>query len=466
MKINLVGPSYQMKSLPFDAQRTVNLFPVTDEMGKEVSALYGTPGLTKIASVGTGPGRRAFCAANDRAFIVSGAALYELNSDYTSTLRGALAASTGNVSMAENGLQLGVCDGGSLYMFKYSDNSFTKVTSGLPSSIAYITAIDGYFVAVETNTGHFYISSNLDGTTWDALDFATAESNPDNLSAAENAAGQLYLLGTRTFEIWTNTGASAFPFQRISGAIGSAGIMAPHTLCVVDNSAVWVGKDKYGNGNVYITQGFRPQRISTEAIEVILNHVEDADEMRAYVYQDEGHTFYVITGGGLETSLVYDFTTQMWHERAHRSNSGEFEQHLAFDHMFAFGTHIVVDRTNNNVYEMSMDVYDDDGEEIVRERTYTHIGDENKLIRYNGLELSMETGVGLQSGQGSNPLVSLQLSKDGARTWSDWQTASIGAVGDYQKRVIFRRLGVSWQMTFRIRITDPVKIALTGSYLV
>ncbi len=62
MKIPLVGPSYQQRSIPFDGQRTINLYPVLDQQGKEVSALYGTPGLTLFGTAGTGPIRGLFTA--------------------------------------------------------------------------------------------------------------------------------------------------------------------------------------------------------------------------------------------------------------------------------------------------------------------------------------------------------------------------------------------------------------------
>jgi len=466
MKIGLVGPSYVMRSLPFDAQRTVNLYPVIDEQGKEVASLYGTPGLELFAEAGAGPGRKCFRSSNGRAFVVSGSVLYEIDENGTETSRGTLDQSDGNVSIDENGPQLGICDGTSLYIFTYATNAFTKVTgTGLPASVSFVASIDGYFICSETDSGRFYISSLLDGLAWDALDFATAESNPDNLLAVARSAGQLFLLGSQTFEIWTNTGASAFPFQRISGAIGDVGILAPHSVIDLDNTLIWVGQDKNGKGVVYRTQGFRPQRVSTEAIEIVLQSAENPENMRGWLYQQDGHTFYVITGGGLGTSLCLDLSTNLWHERAYLNGDGEFEQHLAADCMFAFGKHLVCDRRNGNVYDMRLDVYSDNGEAIARERTYTHISDENREIRYNRVEIGFETGVGLQSGQGSNPLVSLQLSKDGARTWSDWFTASIGETGQYQTRVVFRRLGIADQMTFRIRITDPVKVAITGSYL-
>jgi len=72
MKLGLVGPTYQAYSLPFDAQRTVNLYPVLDQMGKETAALYPTPGLLLFGTAGAGEVRGMFSATNGRAFVVGG----------------------------------------------------------------------------------------------------------------------------------------------------------------------------------------------------------------------------------------------------------------------------------------------------------------------------------------------------------------------------------------------------------
>ena len=465
MKIGLVGPSYQEFSLPFDAQRSVNLFPVFDDMGKEVAALYGTPGRTRFSTCGTGPVRAMFASSNGRAFLVSGNTLYEVFTDGTSTSRGTLATSSGNVSFDENPTQLGICDGSALYILTYATNAYSQVTDPDLPSAGTLTFIDGYFVINRNNTGQFYISALNNGTSWAALDFATAESSPDALLRVYNAIGQLWLFGVTTTEIWTNTGDSAFPFQRISGAKFEMGILAPHTALTVGDTIYWVGRDKRGVGQVYRAAGFRPKLISTPAIDKLIQAATDPTTMQSYTYQEMGRTFYAITGGGLQTTLVYDLTTEFWHERALLDEDGQYQQDIAYAHMFAFNQHLVGDRRNGNVYVQSMDYFSDDGNEIVRDRIYTHLSDEGKRIVYDNLEIGVEAGVGLQSGQGSNPLISLRLSRDGARTWSDWYTKPMGRVGRYSTKVQFRRLGLAKQMTFNIRITDPVKVAITGSYL-
>lgn len=465
MKIGLIGPSYEERSLPFDAQRSVNFYISVDPQGKEQAALYGTPGLSLFATAGSGPVRGAFSSANGRAFVVSGANLYELSSAGVATSLGTLVGSSGVVYMDENPTQLFICDGAEGYTLTYSTNTFAQVTDADFPIAGTMTFLDSYFIVNSVNTGRFYISAVNDGTSWGALNYANAESSPDSLKRVLNAVGQLWLFGDKTTEIWTNTGDSTFPFQRISGAKMEVGIMSPASAVAVDNSVFWVGQDNYGSGSVYRAKGFSPQQISTPPITRKLQDATDKENIRGFSYQEDGHVFYMITGGGLETSLCYDLVTQQWHERAYTNNSGVFEQHRGCCAMYAFDKTLVGDRENGNIYEMSLEYYSDAGDALVSERTFTHLSDEGKRIRYNALELGFETGVGLQSGQGSNPVVSMQLSKDGAKTWSDWHDAAIGAAGAYQTKVMFRRLGVAEQMTFKIRVSDPVKRAIIGAYL-
>lgn len=466
MKIQLVGASYQERSAPFDDQRSVNLYPVKDEEGSEVSALYGTPGLNSFASVGVGAQRQGFNADNGRVFTVSGAQVYELFSDGTSTLRGSLKTSAGRITMAENGVQLAIADGSLLYMLTYSDNTFQQVTaSGLPASIGTVTFANSYFIVNENNSGRFFISGVFDGLSWNALDFATAESSPDNLQRPIAASGQLWLIGDTTIEPWQNTGASDFPFQRYSGVSIDKGTAAPYSVLEVDDTLYWLGQDKHGGGVVYRAAGFAPQRISTHAVEIALQAAPNPSDIQAWSYQQDGHLFYALTGGGLETTWVYDITMGLWHERAYLNDNGDFEPHLANYVLYAFGKHLVGDRRNGNIYDMSQDYFDDAGDEMASERTYTHLVDELKRLRYDRLEVFLETGVGTQTGAGVNPKITLEVSKDGARTWSDKAEAAIGRAGAYQTKVTWKRLGIAEIMTFRVRITDPVKRSLIGSFL-
>jgi hypothetical protein len=467
MKVGLIGPSYVERSLPFDAQRTINLFPVVDEtrQGKEVAALYGTPGLDLLNTIGVGAIRGVFSSVNGRAFVVSGAEVYEISSTYTPTLRGTMSSDVTLVTMDENFTQLFICDQEKLYTLTYSSNAFAEVTDGDLPDAATCTYLDGYTIINKVDSGEFYISALQDATSWDALDFATAESSPDLLVRPFGALGQLWLFGERTTEVWYNSGDLNFPFARINGANMQTGCSAPFSVVSMDNSVFWLGNSQDGKGIVYRAQGYSPQRISTHAIERAINDTGDLSGIRGYTYQQDGHSFYVLTGGNLETTFVYDASTQLWHERAFLEEDGTWSTHLASSCMFAFGKHIVGDRTNGNIYEMSLDVYSDAGNEIKRQRTFTHIHDEAKRFRINELQVDFEYGVGLQSGQGFNPLAWLEISDDGAKTWGSELQASIGAVGNYKTRAVWRKLGYGDLITFRVSISDPVKVSICGAYL-
>jgi len=441
-----------------------------DQQGKEVTALYGTPGLEVFAGIaGAGPVRGMFAAANGRAFVVSNSGVYELpaSGEGIPTFLGGLNTNSGIVSIAENGFQLAICDGEDGYILTYATNAFQQITSSNFPSAKTIDFIDGYFVVNENDSGKFYISSQYDGLTWAALDFATAESSPDELLRVLNAVGQLWLMGTKTTEIWTNTGASAFPFERISGAKMEVGIYAPHTALAVDNSLFWVGRDDKGAGIVYRAQGFTPQRISTNPIEIIIQAAPEPDTLRAYTYQEDGHTFYVITGGGMETTIVYDILTQQWHERAYLNSFGNFEPHLGACGIYAFGRQLVGSRINGRIYTMALNIYQDDVQEIAAERIFTHLSDEGKRLRFNQLEIAMETGVGWAQldTESSDPNIALCISRDGGRTYGNWYNKSFGKVGEYKKRVAWRRLGIASDIVFKIRITGAVKRSLIGAYL-
>jgi hypothetical protein len=468
MKLGLVGASYQEWSLPFDPQRTVNLIPIVHQMqqGKEVTALYATPGLSVFSEGGSGKSRGMLSAANGRAFAVIGSKLVEILANGDRIERGDLEQSNGQVTIVENGLQLAICDLFNVYILTYATNAYQKVTSaGFPENgLGTIDFIDNYFVGNENGTGKFYISALLDGLQWNALDFASAESNPDNLLRVFNGIGLLWLMGRDTTEIFSNTGDSVFPFERISGAQFNTGILSPLSVVEIDKSLFWVGREKGGVGSVYMTNGFRAEKISTPPIDQKIIRAGDFDNIVGYTYSEDGHKYYVINGGGLETTLVFDVSTRMWHERAFKNTDGSFSQHLAICHMYAFNRHLVGDRRNGNIYEMSMEFYDDAGEEILAERIFTNLTEENKRFPISRIVVDFEGGVGLPTGQGSNPVARLSISKDGGRTWGAEYETPIGKIGQTKTQVRWRRMGIAEQVTFRLRISDPVKRAITGAY--
>lgn len=477
MKIPFSGPSAQQTSLPFNAERTINFYTIADKEGKNQTALYGTPGLELFSTAGTGPGRGSFTAAGSgRYFVVSGAFLFEITSDGTATQRGTLLTGSGPAIIKENGVQLMVSDGTYGYIFTYATNVFAQITDPDFPIAGTVDFIGGYFIVNEVLTGKFYISDLYNGLAWQALNFATAESSPDNLLRVIAVQGQLWLLGSVSSEVWTNTGSSRFPFELISGAVVDMGVLGAYLAEAIDNTLIMVGQNREGSRIVYRMTGFTPQRISTEPIEKLLATITDLSTARTWKYQEQGHVFLVITGGGMETSLCYDLTTQLWHERAFLNIEGDYEPHRGADCSVAFGKIMVIDRRTGQIYRMGLDLYSDNGFALPADRIFTHLSEENQNIHFGNLTVDLEQGVGRTNPFSfifspktekifSNPQIQLSLSNDGGRTWLINQLKPMGKIGAFLTRVIFYRLGAARVRTFRIRITDPVKRAIVGLYL-
>ena len=164
------------------------------------------------------------------AFVVSGLELYEINSDGTGTLRGTLSTATSRVSMAENGTQLMIVDGQYGYIYNMDTNVFAQITDSDFPVCATVTYQDGYFIVPETGTPNFYISALYNGLSWDALDFSNAMANPDNLVSVTSDNGMLWMHGDISTEVFQNTGAAAFPFERVPGAIINSGCADAQTI--------------------------------------------------------------------------------------------------------------------------------------------------------------------------------------------------------------------------------------------
>lgn len=468
MKIPFVGPSYQMDALSFGVQRSINLYPLVTEVQdtKSVSALRKCPGLTLFATGGGGPIRGAISSTSGRAFVVSGFGFYEVNTDGTTTLRGSLNTATIRVSIAENPDQIIVVDGTDGWIFTKATNFFDQIVDANFPACSHVTFLDGYFIVTKDGTQQFYISAINDGTSWSALDFASAESNPDNLTGLIADNGNLWLFGNRSTEVYQNTGNADFPFERIDGAIIQTGCAAPFTIQKFDNSVAWLGVDEQGRGVVWRSQGYEARRISTQAIERIIDTAVDFTESFAWVYHEQGHLFYVLQVKGLETTLVYDAATGQWHERSYQDTAlNTKSQHRGSCHFFFNQRNLIGDRETGNIYDMDLSYYDDAGNEMIWERIAPHLQDEKRLISFTSFELDCEVGVGLNSGQGSDPQIVLQYSDDGGRTWSNELWQSMGKLGNYSARVVWRRLGRGRDRVFKVSGSDPVFIQLNEAYI-
>jgi hypothetical protein len=471
MKTPILGQSYVARSVNAADARMVNLFAEVLSEGKEAAFLQRAPGLRLLATVGSGPIRGLWAFSNDdgTGFVVSGTELYKIDNSYTATKIGNVSG-TGPVSMADNGTQLFIACNGPSYIYNASTSAFAAITDpDFPGALT-VCYLDGYFVFNEPNSQKMWITQLLDGTSIDPLDFASTEGSPDGLLAVSSNFREIWAFGTNSIEVWYDTGASDFPLQRIQGAFNELGLAAPFSVAKVDNGLFWLGRDRRGQGIVYRANGYAGERISTHAVEWQIQQYADLSDAIAYTYQQDGHSFYVLIFPSANTTWVYDLATQAWHERAGWSN-GAFTRHRSNCQM-AFNNQVVVgDFANGNIYAFDLDDYSDNGEIQKWLRTWRALGpgkNDLKRTSQHSLQLDIESGVGLNDGQGSDPQVMLRWSDDGGHTWSNEHWASIGKIGHYYRRVFWRRLGMTLKIrdrVYEVSGTDPVKIAIMGAEL-
>lgn len=462
-KVPFVGSSYQMDALSFGIQRSINLYPIITEVAntKSVSALRKASGLRLFTTAGGGPIRGCLSSTAGRAFVVSGNDFTEILADGTTIVRGSLTSATNRVSLAENSTQIIIVDGVNGWIFNKDTNVFTQITSPNFPQCGIVSFQDGYFLTVAIGTQQFFISNLNDGLTWDALDFTSVESNPDDLNSVLSDNGNVWLFGNRSVEIYQNTGNAAFPFERINGAVIQTGCAAPFTVQKFDNTIAWLGVDEQGRGIVWKSEGYEARRLSTQAIERRIDESEDFTDSYAWVYHEQGHIFYCLQVRGLDTTLVYDGSTGEWHERSFKDPvTNTMQQHRGSCHFFFNQLNLIGDRETGAIYDIDLSYYDDAGDEMICERIAPHYQDEKRLTSYAAFELDMEIGIGLNTGQGRDPQIMLQYSDDGGRTWSSelWQT--IGRLGDHFNRVVWRQLGRGRDRVFRVIISDPVFVQI------
>lgn len=464
MRIPIIGGSYKGRSVNINPQQTVNFYPVLDmQGGKHTKALIGTPGLVEFCDLGTEVEIRNMIVMGDYLYAVGGTTLYKIDSDGSETaISGVLSTAIGHVYMAHDGTYIMIVDPGVDGYTQTGAGNLTVIADADFPTPSTLTWQDGYFIISKASSGRFYISKSYDPTDWTATDYATAEANPDDLIAVLSNSLALWLFGKETTEIWYNSGASAFPFERISGAFMTTGLAAAASLAGILGSLFWLNDRR----EVIKAEGFSADAISTDQIAYHFDQFTTVSDAVGFCYTQEGHTFYVLNFPTEDETWVYDATTSLWHERESYPirRDGSYSRYRANCYAYFAGKHLAGDYLNGKIYELDLDTYTDDGETLRRKRVTQIINQDRKNLFFNNFEVEFEAGVGLVSGQGSDPQAMLRISDDGGHTWGNEHWRDIGEIGRYGKRAIWRRLGRSRNRTFEIVITDPIKSIILGAY--
>ena len=420
----------------------LNLYVQIEEQGsKSNHILLNTSGLELITSVDhTIYGiyeflQKIYIATSDFLYVAEGAVITQIGAvDFDR-----------QVVFSDNGIDLMVVGGnGYAYTPTTSTLKNMNVEEGwFPAdTVAYM---DGYFIFNRSGSGQFFISK-LYSTEIDPIDWASGESAPDDTVGVIVTSRQLWIVGERTIEVWYDSGDPDFPFTRVSGAVSDIGCANHQTLAKIKTAVLFVGIDN----KVYMTNGYTPTPISTPAVELSLINA-DRTKLLAFAYTENGAWFYVLTIND-NTTYVYDPDTAQWHKR--KSSTIEKWKISGAINIYEDGT--AVGFSGKDFHSLSINHLTENGDRIRREAVTLPVNNTVNRIRVHEVQLDMEGGFNIEA------KVQLELSRDSGKTWGNKIDATTGAIGEYQRRVRWLRLGQTRDTIFKIVITDAIPIRILG----
>ena len=451
--------SYQLRSRPASPARLVNCFPEQlPAGGRSPVMLTRSPGVKAWITVGTGPIEAMYTAyinfasgAKEYLYVVSGSELYYVDSAGTATLIGDIGAAV-NIDIDSNTTSLVVVN--EPHAYTWDGATFAQIIDDdyVSRGAGDVEFLDDFLLFREPDSGRFFGADFGSATSFDSLQFAIADSAPDNLNGMIADHRQLIAFGTKTTEIWENTGAAGFPFERnINGTI-EVGCHNSKTVARTYNQIFWVADDL----TVRRLDGIAPTKMSTTAIE---QHLADETVLDAFPIEMEGHFFYNLTTSGGTYSL--DVVTGEWSER----ESYGFPNWNPRHHVQFSGMELVGDSNTNKIGELDAQTYEDWGSTQRMEWTYAPVFAEGQRAFHKRFEVIMETGVGATVGQGADPKIMLQKSDDGGKTWQSLPDKTFGKLGKRLDRAVWHNLGSSRQRVYRCAVSDPVAVTITDTII-
>jgi len=496
--------------------------------GENEYCLIKTPGCRRVLRPSGGNGRfRGSIELNEHLFVVVDNYVYDLLPDFTlnpAVTPQPIADDGLPVSMAIDNVSLAIVSAGILHAIIGGVVS-TPATLAAP---LFIVTLRGYWIMVGPPTPDQLIYFSINLTTWLPLDFQTPEGAPNNILAGIVDHEEFWAVGNRVTQVFTISGDADTPLMPRQDAVIMNGIQARASLCQLDDTLFWLAQNRSGHATVVRATGYQPDKVTTYATSNALRSLSRIDDAIALPFQLNGHEHVWFTFPTADRTLGFDATENAWYEVASWNvTAGQYERHRANTMAAAFGKILLGDHTTGWLYELSPDIYDDADVPIRYMRETPHITQLNKRVSISRCEVFAETGMGLSPprwlndysidevtfdaavlarqflGQitaaqaavltaiydvenydptvvlpgddimtglgfvawGVDPQLTMQISWDGGKTWSDEFSRSLGKIGEYDLQIQWNRLGAGRDPVLRFFGDSPTKICFTGAAL-
>lgn len=467
---------YKDESLTVSARECVNLFPHIPE-GQAITdgALYGTAGISQIANTATNAFNRGCALLNGVPYFICGNKLWQIT--YTTDSYGNRTYSATDVSGSEtiDGTARVVCAVNLTQIAIVApdvNNQFNcwiySVAGGLvqisdanfDGPVGGVTFFDSYFLFFKLNSQKWFKSSPLDGLTYNALDYGSAEADPNNITAIHSLNGIVWVFGSRIMEPYQSIDTAGFPFERISSGIQQKGCTAPHSIVEVNGALMWIGAGENEQPSIYISSGGLPQKISPASVDNLIYQggIIPLKQAFAIRWAERGHIFVSFTVPGICT-IVFDAITREWHQKQSLDRFKQSQPWRVKSLVDAYSVRLVGDELTGIIGAMDENTFYEYGDEIRRYFTIPSIENEGRPFSLLQVQLLADTGTNPVIGQGSMPVVRMSISKDGGYIYSPEISRNMGATGDYYSPISWPMLGrYSRSATIRFDISEPIKV--------
>ncbi len=478
------GGFYRFNALPVSAQECVNLFPnIPEQVTPSKKQLFRPSGIRTVTTAGSNVYNRGSHTFLDKPYFVQGTGLYRVDqtidgfgvASYSSVLVSGATLLVGNeqVIMADNGQE-----GGQMMIvlpalntkfnaYVYDGATLTAVSDmNFDGPVSDVNYIDGYFEFTKADGQIFFVSALRDGTTYSALDYSRAEASPDYNVRSFILRNQLYVWGTQTVQGYQNVGGGAsgtgFPFSYIQGSVQSKGLASVYSINNVNDLMVFVGGDHNEVPAIWVTDGGTISKLSTVPIDQAITRysAETLANCFTWNYSDQGGQFVAFTFPG-EQCFVYDFASKEFHTRESVDNMDNTVPCRIASITQAYGVLFIGDSLTNKIGIFDHTLYTEFDDNVPRRFVLPQIDNDGQPFFIDSVEVTGCSGIGLTSGLGSDPVMSLSISRDGGRTFDNPVACSVGAIGEYETRVIWNQQGqVQRECCMKFEMSDPVAWAI------
>lgn len=262
-------------------------------------------------------------------YVASNNSITKITTSHTSSSAGTMTGTPTALvffNQVANGQYMTLQNGSHLYTLK-SDGTFavasqldtilSSLSLGNDCMATGIVYLDG-FTFIMLKNGRIYNSGIEAPLTWDALNYITAEAEPDGGVGIVKHFNYLVAFGTWSTEFFYDGAGSAgyvsgtSPLFRNDSARLEIGCANGGSIVQIEQSVIWVGKSRKHGKSVFVLDGLSPAKISTPYIEKYLNN-DQTDTIRAYALKIAGHTFYIMTMRASDLTFVYDMDEKVWY---------------------------------------------------------------------------------------------------------------------------------------------------------